>query len=157
MERSPLKSLDLTMTNEKFPEELTLMQAAKYARITYQAIYGAVKCGRIPVTSENRPLKVLKKSVDDYRLSKYSPDLRKHNDEKVFDIESGQFSAPQAAKILSEELKAPYPVSAIYYEIYMGRLRPKKTGPYWVLEWDDIHTLFTRKKRKEEMDQLRFA
>ena len=150
---------------EKSDELFGLADASAYARVGRQAIYLAIRKGRLPATRKTkkipngstRQLWVIKKSdIDAYRASKYNQDNRMVEGEKLFDIANDKWSVLHAAKTLTAVLGAGFAPSHIYYLIRTGKLKAKKKGGSWVISRESLMQIYQNQKEKEEL-QTTFA
>jgi len=146
------------MTNNDDSEELlSLAQAAKYAHVTRQAIFVAIKYrGGLNGIRKNNKWYIRRKDLDEYRTNKFNRDLRKHNGEYVFDMDKGHFSVHQVCKVLSSSLKRPYALQHLYYLIRTGQLKAFKTGYAWVIKKEDAVELLQKELDAEENKIRRF-
>lgn len=149
---------------ESESEYYSLEQAGKATHVTKQAIYMAIKKGRLKAQKMTEPTKfarrgqwVIKKSdLDAYRANKYNREDYKIDGEKVFDIDRGEFSVGQVAKILGEMLRESVAVAHIYYLIRMGELKAYRKGWSLVLKKEDVLKIY-EKKAGINTDQQTFA
>lgn len=133
------------MTDNADTEEyMTLSEAAKYAHVTRQAYYVALKQGRLKATQIKRKWYVKKKDLDEYRGNKYNRDLRKQDGELVFDLEKGHFSIAQVCKVISSALKRPYPKNSLYYLVRTGQVKAFRKGCAWVIHKEDAVALLEK-------------
>lgn len=126
----------------------TLQEAADYSHVTKQAVYIALRKGKIKADKDGRKWKISKADLNAYRANKYNRDERIYNGEMVFDMEKGHFSVHQVSKVISSTLGHAYPPQKIYYFIRTGRLKAFRKGPAWVIAKEDAIGLLEREQRK---------
>lgn len=136
-----MKTLEEKPLNDKPEKFNNLGDVARFCHLTRQAIYVAVSKGSLKATKEGNHWTVTMKDLEEYRVNKYSRDKRKVNGELVFDLEKGQFSVLHVSKIMSHELKRPYPMQRIYYLIRSGKLPCFKKGCAWIITRDGLSAL----------------
>jgi len=132
----------MTETNEV--AFYSLRQAAKYGKVSRQAIYSAIRKNRLKAEKVGSKWKILKRDYDEYRLNRHNRELRIYDGEKVFDEELGHYSVMFISKALSSALGRSYHPQHIYYLIRMGQLRAFKKGSSWVIRGDDAQALFEK-------------
>lgn len=140
---------------------MDLQDAGDYARVSWRAIYFAIRRGDLEATKGvSNKWYVTKRAVDDYRMNKYNPDKRRFNDEKIYDIENGYLSVQHVARTLGAMLKRPYDVQHIYYLIRKGELTCYKKGYSVVIKREDAIALYEAECNTRQfgnMEQLKRA
>ncbi len=136
-------------TNQINEDHITIAQAADIAHVGTQAIYVAIKIGRIKAEKLNGLWYTTKKDLEEYRLTKYGRSNRKFNGEKIFDFEKGKLSVLHVCKILSHSLKRPIPSQYIYHLLHIGSLKGYKVGAAWVIDRNDAMELLKREQTKQ--------
>jgi len=112
--------------------------AANFLGITPQAIYIAIKKGRLIAHKIGKRIFIAPKDLDDYRFSRYSRKNSTYNGELLYDNEKGFYSVRQVSEMLE------VPDQTIYYATRIGRLSSERKGAAWVIHIDDV-----RKYQKE--------
>lgn len=113
---------------------ISTSKAAAYCKITRQAIYAAIRKGRIKAWKKGNKWITTPGELDRYRLSKYTREfLTAPDGDLVFDVAKGLLSCPQVAKIFSDTLGRPYPLQKVYHRIYSKKLPAHKIGYTWVI------------------------
>lgn len=143
---------------ESESEYYSLEQAGKAAHVTKQAIYIAIQKGKLKARKMTEATKyarkgqwtVKKADLDEYRANKYNREEYKVDGEKVFDVEKGDFSVNQIAKLLG------HPVAHIYYLIRIGDLKSYRKGWALVIKKEDALKMH-EKKIGMNKDQQTFA
>lgn len=139
-------------------KKIKITEAAEIAHVTRQAIYVAIKKGRLKAWEENGIWMTTHADLQAYRESKHIPENRLHEGKQIYDIEQGRFSVSQATTLIAHFLKMPYHKSRIYYLIKMGQLPVTKAGKSYVVARDDIIKLIKDESGKIcDPRQLRFA
>lgn len=137
------------MTNELEDKIFTVIEAAKYAHVTRQAIYVAFYKGKLKASKYKNTLRIKKSDLDEYRLNKYNKQIIKHEGYSVYDFEKGHFSVQHVAQVLSEMLRRFYNPQKIYYMLRTGQLRGFKKGYSWVISREDAIALYENEKASE--------
>jgi excisionase family DNA binding protein len=130
-------------------EILTMTQAADYARVGRQAVYRAIKSGRLKAKLVNKRYQIATDDIDSYRANKYS---REGN----YDIAGGYYSVTHVCKALSDTLKIAYPMNRLYYLLRTGILKGNKKGGIWVIEKEAAMALYEAESGRDK-NQTRFA
>lgn len=134
------------------PGMIRICEAAAYAHITPQAIYAAIAKDRLEAFRVGKIWYIKKADFDAYRLSKYCRDLSKDkNGALIFDMEKGEFSVQQVAKIVASEVGIPYNIYRIYYLLKRGELRASRKGNAWVIPKAEAQRLLEDVQRKKRM------
>ena len=111
---------------------LTITEAARINGVTRQAIYVAIKQGKLKAQKEFNRWTIRLEDLEEYRRTKYSRSKSMHNGELIFDHNKGYYSVNQAAKVLK------VPAQKIYYATRIGLLKATRKGAAWVIHMDDI-------------------
>lgn len=128
------------------PDHLTVSQAASLSHVTRQAIYSAIKHGRLIAKFHEKNWYVTTADLESYRISKYNRDLRKRDGEYIFDLEKGHFSVQQVSKVLSAALGRPYPAQHLYYLLRTGDLQAFRIGKTWVIKKEHAVALLEQER-----------
>jgi excisionase family DNA binding protein len=131
----------MTDQNEGY---MTINQAADYSHVSEQAVYVAIRKGKMVAKKENGKWLVTKKDLDEYRLNKYNRDNRMFNGERVFDADKGFFSVQQVSTVISHEIKRHFPMQHIYYLLRRGDLKAFRKGAAWVIAKEDAISLLEK-------------
>ncbi len=137
-------------------EFLTQKEAIKYLRISREAIFLARQKNRLKFYKEGKYVYFKKSDLDDYIKSKFLPSLRRTSDTKelIFDLNTGFFSIPVVAKVLSDSLGYSYSAQHLYYLIRIGLLRCYKKGIFHLISREDAIELL-EKERNKNPDKVR--
>lgn len=138
------------------PDDLLLLrECSEYGHVMRQAIFVAIKKGRLKATKVRGRWVIRRGDYDAYRADKYNRDIAKIGDEYVFDAEKGHFSLRQIAKVFSVTIGVPYSVQRLYYLVRTGQLPAFRKGVSWVvLKEDAIKLLET--EMGESQRQMKF-
>lgn len=136
-------------------ELVTVKEAASYCHVSPNALYAAIKKGRLPYhvkentgkRKEGKKIMLTIAEVDAYRVNKYNRDLMECEGQPVFSLEKGLYSVNQVAKILGAELGRPFTASRVYYLIYSGHLKASRKRSSWVITREDAQDLLMRESR----------
>lgn len=110
-------------------ECLTITEAAKELGVTGQAIYTAIRKGRLKAFQlETSPLwRMRRKELNEYLASKFSRAHSMYKGKKVYDKELGEYSVREAGEFLG------MPAQHLYHAIRTGTLPYIKKGCAYVL------------------------
>lgn len=134
--KSPLKNCD-----RKLPPDYIFrdtQECAEYGGVTQQALYLAIKAGRLKAYKYKNHWTITLADYEEYRLNKFNRDSASHDGQKIYDISSGKFTPEQASQILTKSLKIPFPKNRVYYEIRLGRLESTKVGNRYVVTHENM-------------------
>lgn len=133
-------------------ELMTITQAAKVKNVTRQAIYLAIKEGRLKAYYDQGKLqKVSIEGLLAYESQKCSRMFMEYNGKKIYDGTKGFMSIVRAAELTG------IAKSRLYYSIYNGHLKAERRGTAWVVLLDDVieySKIDFRKKKSEKMFEL---
>ncbi len=127
---------------------LSITEAAKLNKVSRQAIYVAIKLGKLKAHKENNRWVIHRENLIAYRKQKYSRAKSLFNGELLFNNTQGFYSVSQIARILN------VPVQKIYYATRIGMLKAHRKGAAWVIHLDNVkeykekHLFRKRNKRK---------
>ena len=126
---------------------VSITEAARINNVTRQAIYVAIKLGKLKAVKRSR-WQIEMKDLEEYRQNKYSRTRSLYNGELLFDNEKGYYSVNQVAKMLN------VPAQKIYYATRIGLLKAHRRGAAWVIHIDDIE-LYRRAYLEKRAQQAR--
>jgi len=112
---------------------VSITEAAKINNVTRQAIYVAIKQGKLRAHKDASRWTIDLEELENYRNQKYSRTKSMHNGELVFDNCRGYYSVNQAARMLD------VPAQKIYYATRIGVLKAVRKGAAWVIHIEDIN------------------
>lgn len=112
--------------------------AADFLGVTLQAIYIAIKKGRLIAQKIGKRIFITPEDLDEYRFSRYSRRNSRYNGELLYDNENGFYSVRQVSEMLE------VPDQTIYYAARIGKIGSERKGAAWVIHIDDV-----RKYQKE--------
>ncbi len=130
-----------TFTEEQvMPTEVTseenravsITEAARINKVTRQAIYIAIKLGKLRARKESTRWTIDLKDLEEYRKQKYSRSKSIYDGELIFDNYKGYYSVNQVAEMLT------VPAQKIYYATRIGYMKAVRKGAAWVIHTDDI-------------------
>lgn len=125
---------------------VSITEAAKINKVTRQAIYIAIKLGKLKAKKESTRWTINLRDLEEYRKQKYSRSKSVFDGELIFDNNKGYFSVNQVAKMLE------VPAQKIYYATRIGYMKAIRKGAAWVIHTDDIEAY---KKQYLEAKQRR--
>lgn len=120
------------MSKTKNKKELTIAEAAQHYQITRQAIYVAIKQGKLKAQKQQAHWTVDVHEIERYRQNRYSREFSRKDGQLLFNKEEGIYSVQQTAQMLQ------VPVQTIYYAARSGYLKAQRKGATWVIHIADI-------------------
>jgi hypothetical protein len=134
-------------------DKLTVTQASKlFGEKTVQALYQAIKKGRLKAFYEEKKWWITKQDLIIYHETKHSRIEARYAGAPLYDMEAGEISVSQAAKMCG--LKPQH----LYNQLRRGAIRGIKRGEFWVLTREQVADFYSRKlEERENPKQLRFA
>lgn len=138
------------MTNLDPDEMLTLTDAAEEMRSSRQAVYIAIRKGRLKAAQIHRHWWVRRGDLTEYRSMRYCRLYSTYQGEPLYDLEKGEFGPEHAAKYLG------VPKNKIYYLITKGELRVSRRGHHYILLKDMLDEYAKGKVGKND-PQIKFA
>jgi len=129
----PKEELGSSVQVEQRGEELvSITEAARLNKVTRQAIYIAIKLGKLRAKKVATRWKINLQDLEVYRKEKYSRAKSTFNGELLFNNDQGYYSVNQVARMLN------VPAQKIYYATRVGYLKAQRKGAAWVIHQDDI-------------------
>ena len=110
----------------------TVEEAANLRKVSRQALYLAIKAGKLRTVKENRHMKIPHSELLEYNKHLYSRMRSKFEGKLVFDESEGFISVIKAAELTSINAQK------IYYAIRTKKLRARTTKCAWVIHIDDL-------------------
>ena len=110
---------------------VSITEAARLNSVTRQAIYVAIKQGKLKATKDATRWTIDLNDLENYKKGKYSRTKSIYNGELLFDNKKGYYSINQIAKMLN------VPAQKIYYATRIGHLQAHRKGAAWVINIDD--------------------
>lgn len=118
-------------------ELLSIREAAKIRNVTKQAVYLAIREGRLKPFMRGKVMKVSMAAIMELEKKKYERVVKLFQGEEVFSDKNGVISVAKAAKLTG------MPRTSLYNAIYSGRLNAERKGHSWVLRVRDLTTIQT--------------
>ncbi len=112
---------------------VSITEAAKINGVTRQAIYVAIKQGKLKATKDSTRWMIHINDLKAYRDQKYSRTKSMFDGELLFDNVKGYYSINQTAKMLG------VPAQKIYYATRVGLLKAVRRGAAWVVHVNDLN------------------
>lgn len=125
---------------------VSITEAAKINGVTRQAIYVAIKQGKLKATKKTR-WEIELKDLEEYRKNKYSRTKSMFDGELLFDNNKGYFSVNQVAQMLG------VPAQKIYYATRTGMIKGSRKGAAWVIHSDEVNRYKADYLAKKEAPQ----
>jgi len=142
------------MKIDKTTDIFTIAGAAEHSHVSRQAIYVAIKNGRLMAEKRGNKWFITPEALEDYRINKYNRNMRKINGELIFDMEKGFFSTSQVLTILSDVLKRPFNSQRLYYLLRSGSVPAFRCGSAWVIKKEDVIQLCEKEtKIQKDLNQ----
>ncbi|MCH9609628.1 MAG: EUO transcription factor [Chlamydiales bacterium] len=110
---------------------VSITEAARINNVTRQAIYVAIKQGKLKATKNTR-WEIDLKDLEEYRENKYSRTKSMFGGELLFDNNKGYFSVNQVARELG------VPAQKIYYATRTGMIKGARKGAAWVIHQEEV-------------------
>lgn len=112
----------------------SMRDLAKYAKCTRQAIYTAVRKGKLKAYRDDKGIwRIDMKDYQAYKGNKYHRTHCKVNGLEIYSRENGIWSPPMVLEYFQRLGGVPVSMSKIYYLIRTGRLRSTKIGHYYIV------------------------
>lgn len=111
---------------------VSITEAAKINHVTRQAIYVAIKQGKLKASKDATRWTINLDDLENYRKQKYSRTKSMFNGELLFDSQKGFYSINQVAKMLN------VPPQKIYYATRVGLMKAHRKGAAWVIHASDL-------------------
>ncbi|MGR3973750.1 MAG: helix-turn-helix domain-containing protein [Candidatus Rhabdochlamydia sp.] len=111
---------------------VSITEAARINNVTRQAIYVAIKQGKLKAQKDATRWTIDLKDLEEYRKHKYSRTKSMYDGELLFDNNKGYHSVNQVAKLLG------VPAQKIYYATRVGLLKAIRKGAAWVIHSNDV-------------------
>ena len=111
---------------------VSITEAARINNVTRQAIYVAIKQGKLKATKGATRWMIDLEDLAEYRRQKYSRTKSMYEGELLFNNDKGFYSINQAAK------KLGVPAQKIYYATRVGHMKAIRKGAAWVIHISDI-------------------
>lgn len=145
------ESLELGNTPNSNAEAkiVSITEAARINNVTRQAIYVAIKLGKLKATKVQSRWTIDITDLEEYRKHKYSRSKSTFDGELLFDNNRGYYSVNQVASMLN------VPAQKIYYATRVGLLKAQRKGAAWVIHGDDVNSYrenyLSKKLKKREV------
>lgn len=114
-------------------QAVSITEAARINHVTRQAIYVAIKQGKLKAHKNASRWTIDLQELENYRKQKYCRSKSTFEGELIFDQMKGFYSVNQVAKLLN------VPAQKIYYATRIGCLKATRKGAAWVMHIDDIN------------------
>ena len=128
---------------------VSITEAARINNVTRQAIYVAIKQGKLKAHKDTTRWTIDLDDLEAYRNQKYSRSKSMFEGELLFDNNKGYYSVNQVARILG------VPSQKIYYATRVGLLKAVLKGAAWVIHESDVQaykeTYLSRESSHEVM------
>lgn len=111
---------------------VSITEAAKINNVTRQAIYVAIKQGKLKARKEGTRWLIHIDDLAKYRDEKYSRAKSTFEGELLFDKSKGYYSVNEVAKMCG------VPAQKIYYATRVGLLKSTRKGAAWVIHIEDV-------------------
>src|SRR3990167_7290353 len=111
---------------------VSITEDARINNVTRQAIYVAIKQGKLKASKDATRWTINLDDLENYRKQKYSRTKSMFNGELLFDNHKGFYSVNQVAKMLN------VPAQKIYYATRVGLMKASRKGAAWVIHINDV-------------------
>ncbi|MDA8773544.1 helix-turn-helix domain-containing protein [Chlamydiia bacterium] len=124
----------MNVNNEsKYDNLLSINDAARRYRVTRQAIYVAIRDGRLNAKKIDKRWWIDIEDLKIFRKKRYSREKSTFAGAPLYDNNKGYYSVKQTAKILK------LPKQKIYYATRSGYMKAMRKGAAWVIHIDEIN------------------
>lgn len=128
---------------------VSITKAAQINNVTRQAIYVAIKQGKLKAIKGATRWMIDLNDLEEYRRQKYSRSKSVFEGKLLFDNTKGFYSINQTAKMLN------VPAQKIYYATRVGQMKAIRKGAAWVIHMNDINEYQENYlSKREEENQL---
>lgn len=131
----------------------TITEASEYLGVTRQAVYVCIKNGRIKAEMMGGLWTIKDVDLMFWKENKYNHNLRKNEGQYLFD-NIKTFSAPQAAKLISEKLNTKFTEQRLYYLLSRGAIKQHLFGKTKIIKIEDIEKFIKKEKKLLEFYNL---
>ena len=111
-------------------KELTITEAAKQLNITRQAIYMAIKGGKLKASTDLKQYLIDKQDLEEYKATKYDRQARL----KI----NGKPLGKDWLTMTSAERLTGIPRANLYYATYNGLIKHEKIGSNYIYKQKDL-------------------
>lgn len=112
---------------------VSVTEAAKIKGVTRQAVYLAIRLGRLKAYRHEERWRIFRKDLDKYNNNRYSRLYHSTVDgEPVFDEDKGYFSVDRAAQLIGIDTQK------LYYAIRSGKMKATRKRAAWVVNVEDL-------------------
>lgn len=122
---------------------ISIAEAAKKYQITRQAVYVAIKNGKLKAEKIHSRWVITEENLEEYREKRYSREHSVFDGEPLFNNDEGYFSVNQTAEMLG------IPAQKVYYATRAGLLKGTRKGAAWIFHKEQIDTY-----KKEYLDRI---
>ena len=119
--------------------KLTVDKAARYLKVSRQAIYIALVKKLIKGEKHSNYWLLTKKDLDDYQKNRWSRTNKQYDGEPVYD--SQNLSVAQASSLLKQ------PLNFVYSRIRNGKIKAYRKGCSWIVPRSEL-SKFTQLKKE---------
>ncbi len=111
---------------------VTVSEAARIKKVTRQAIYLAIREGKLKAYQDGNVLKIFLVDLMEYDRHRYSREKVVHEGEPLFNSDKGEVSIEKAAQMLG------VPRQKLYYAARTGMLKTIRKKSTWVVKVQDL-------------------
>lgn len=129
---------------------LKLSEGAKIANVGRQALYMAIKKGKLKVIKKGGRWFTTEEYIRSYQSNKYNGEERKLNGESVFDPSNGIYSINRAMHDFNEKYKNNQKnKQKIYHALRTGKLKGYRKGSSWIIMHQDAMNFWEGKDARQ--------
>lgn len=111
---------------------VTVREAARIKNVTREAIYLAIRDGKLKAYDDGSGLRVFVMDLITYDRKKYCRENSEMNGEKIIDANKGEVSIEKAAQMIG------VPQQKLYYACRSGKLKAIRKGSTLVIMVDEL-------------------
>lgn len=118
-------------------QNLTVSMAAKYMKREPQALYLAIRKGRLKANRINDQWILTMKDIEEYCNGRYKSTFRKSEGKLIWNQGNEEMSVSQFCDFFKEKTGTAIKPHSIYYKLYNKILRATQKDGYWVISRSD--------------------
>lgn len=117
---------------------MTVSEAARRNQVTRQALYLAIKEGRLKTHMKEGRQRVFVSDLESFTKERYTRKRSRLDGELIFDDAKGTLSIAQASE------RYNIPEQKLYYAVRVGKLPSRRARAAWVLSVADVERYYEK-------------